>query len=164
MPPLFVWPTSRESVSVSASLMPSNQEIIFGRLREILRRRGGRLFVKADTADNYCLEARVGPAAIAAWGGKMKRATISVAWVQIGKAYVSYHLMGVYGNPKLLEGMSPGLKARMQGKSCFNFKTVDEKLLAELEELTVKSFTMFARAGFVDVGGAPREASASGNH
>ena len=131
--------------------MPSEQEMIFVRLREILRRQGGRLMVKTDTADNYCLEAKIGPAALAAWGGKMKRATISVAWVQIGKAYVSYHLMGVYGNPKLLEGISEELAARMQGKSCFNFKKVDEKLFVELEDLTVKSFTGFARAGFVTV-------------
>jgi hypothetical protein len=34
--------------------------------------------------------------------------------------------------PKLLEGCSQQLRARMQGKSCFNFKTVDEALFAEL--------------------------------
>ena len=28
----------------------------------------------------------------------------------------------------------------MQGKSCFNFAKVDEKLFAELEELTVTGF------------------------
>jgi len=32
--------------------------------------------------------------------------------------------------------MSPELKRRMQGKSCFNFKTVDEKLFKELAKLT----------------------------
>jgi hypothetical protein len=35
------------------------------------------------------------------------------------------HLMGVYGNAQLLEGMSKDLKARMQGKTCFNFKTIN---------------------------------------
>jgi hypothetical protein len=40
--------------------------------------------------------------------------------VQIKKNYVIYHLMPVYLNPGLLEGMSPGLRKRMQGKSCFN--------------------------------------------
>src|SRR4051812_40268504 len=44
--------------------------------------------------------------------------------VEIRKAYVSYHLMPVYARPGLLEGLSDGLKKRMQGKACFNFKSV----------------------------------------
>ncbi len=44
--------------------------------------------------------------------------------------------MGVYGNPKLLDDSSNELRARMQGKSCFNFKSVDELLFGELERLT----------------------------
>ncbi len=35
--------------------------------------------------------------------------------VQLKKAYVSYHLMPVYLKPELLAGLSPELKARMQG-------------------------------------------------
>ena len=72
-----------------------------------------------------------------------------VAWVQVGKAYVSFHLMGVYGNPKLLDGVSEKLLARMQGKSCFNFKVVDEELFGELEQLTVKSIAGMRTAGFI---------------
>ena len=41
--------------------------------------------------------------------------------VQVKKAYVSFHLMPVYLKPELLASISPELKARMQGKSCFNF-------------------------------------------
>ena len=41
--------------------------------------------------------------------------------VQVKKAFVSFHLMPVYLQPQLLDGVSPALKARMQGKSCFNF-------------------------------------------
>jgi hypothetical protein len=57
--------------------------------------------------------------------------------------------MPVYGNPKLLEEYSPQLRARMQGKSCFNFKSVDDALFAELDELTGASFAAFRRAGFL---------------
>ncbi len=39
--------------------------------------------------------------------------------VQVKKRYVSYHLMPVYVNPALLDDVSPELKKRMQGKSCF---------------------------------------------
>jgi hypothetical protein len=52
---------------------------------------------------------------------------------------VSFYLMGVYGAPDLLESMSPELRRRMQGKSCFNFTRIDEPLLAELAALTERS-------------------------
>jgi hypothetical protein len=63
---------------------------------------------------------------------------------------VSYHLMGVYGNSKLFAGVSKKLKARMQGKTCFNFKTIDEPLFEELEQLTAKAMTGFRKAGFIN--------------
>jgi hypothetical protein len=44
--------------------------------------------------------------------------------------------MPVYVSPELAATLSPELRKRMQGKACFNFKTVDEGLLAELEALT----------------------------
>ncbi len=65
------------------------------------------------------------------------------------KGYVSYQLMGVYGNPKLLEGCSEGLMARMQGKSCFNFKTVDKPLFQKLESLTKKSLAGMRKMGCI---------------
>ena len=42
--------------------------------------------------------------------------------VQIKKNYVSYHLMPVYAFPDLLDGLSPELKKRMQGKSLLQFQ------------------------------------------
>ncbi|MGM0421355.1 MAG: hypothetical protein ACQEQG_10205 [Bacillota bacterium] len=60
--------------------------------------------------------------------------------VKIMKNYVSYHLMPVYVNPELLEGISPELKQHMQGKSCFNFTTTDEALFEELAKLTEAGF------------------------
>ena len=56
--------------------------------------------------------------------------------------------MGVYGNTALLDGMSKELKARMQGKTCFNFKSDDEALFKELEQLTVRGIAGFRKAGF----------------
>jgi hypothetical protein len=56
--------------------------------------------------------------------------------VRLGKQYVSYYLMCVYAAPELSRNMSPELKKRMQGKSCFNFTKVDEALFAELKALT----------------------------
>ena len=57
--------------------------------------------------------------------------------------------MGVYGNVKLLDGMSKELKARMQGKTCFNFKRHDDALFKELEQLTTRAVAAFKKAGFI---------------
>ncbi len=51
--------------------------------------------------------------------------------------------MPAYMFPELLAGISPGLKKRMQGKSCFNFKGVDELAFAELANLTRQGFEKF---------------------
>lgn len=122
---------------------------VFEQLRAILRKHAGVLGVQEDTATCYCLGGAPGPSTLKAWGGKAKTSAIPVAWVKVGKAYVGYHLMGVYCNPKLLEDVSKSLRARMQGKSCFNFSAADEALFQELESLTAKSIAMFSRAGYV---------------
>jgi len=58
--------------------------------------------------------------------------------------------MSVYACPELLQSMSPELKKRMQGKSCFNFKEVDEKLFKELATLTKAGATKFSDEKFID--------------
>ena len=61
--------------------------------------------------------------------------------VQIGKAYVSFHLMPLYMNDPLTATISPALKKRIQGKTCFNFKAVPEvEILNELKRLTNEGF------------------------
>ena len=56
--------------------------------------------------------------------------------VRPGKAYVGYHLMPLYMNAPMLARVPEGLRKRMQGKTCFNFRTADPALFAELETLT----------------------------
>ena len=63
---------------------------------------------------------------------------------------VSFHLMPVYASPELLMKMSPELKKRMQGKSCFNFKSVEETLFKELARLTSVGFTRFNDRKFLE--------------
>jgi hypothetical protein len=122
---------------------------IFERLREILLKHSGDLVITADAAERYCLTAKVGPATVHAWGGKKKKATIPVAWIEVGESYVSYHLMGVYGSPKLRDNMSRQLRAKMHGKTCFNFRNHDETLFRELDVLTGQGLAAFKRAGFI---------------
>jgi hypothetical protein len=61
-----------------------------------------------------------------------------VAGTRVGKRYVSFYLMSVYGQPDLLDSLSPELRRRMQGKACFNFTRVDEPLFAELAALAAR--------------------------
>ena len=69
--------------------------------------------------------------------------------VRIGKRYVSYHLMCVYLQPELLASMSPELRRRMQGRSCFNFTTIDEGLFDELSAITSKGREQYAARGWL---------------
>jgi hypothetical protein len=69
--------------------------------------------------------------------------------VQVKKSYVSFHLMPVYVKPDLLDSVSPELKARMQGKSCFNFAASEPKLFKELAALTKASFRSYKEQGYV---------------
>ena len=73
------------------------------------------------------------------------------AGTRVGKNYVSYYLMPVYGLPELLAGISPELRRRQQGKSCFNFSAIDESLMAELEVLTERSFEAFMSPAYLRV-------------
>ena len=65
------------------------------------------------------------------------------AAVQIKKNYVSFHLVPVYMNPELLKTVSPALRKRMQGKSCFNFTTIEPAQVKELSALTKKGLAGF---------------------
>jgi hypothetical protein len=129
--------------------MSTELEPVFVRLRSILQKHSDTLCVKESAPGRYCLEGPTGPATLAAWGGKIKKAMIPVAWVEIGKSNVSYHLMGVYGNANLHDRMSTELKARMQGRTCFNFKCNDEALFKELEDLTVGALLALKKAGYI---------------
>ena len=129
----------RRANKAEASGAGAEFEAIFAHLREILRKYAGKLSVSDDSPRRYCLTGGLHP---------VHKQPMPVAWVEINKAYVSFHHMGVYGFPKLREGLSAQLKARMQGKSCFNFKVRDEALFKELERVTADGFAAFRRAGF----------------
>src|SRR5260370_344144 len=126
--------------------MPNQFQSVFERLRDILKKHAGGFSVVKDASDHYSLEAPVGPATLQAWGGKMKSPMIPVAGFRGGKVFVIFHLMGFYGNPKLLDGCSTEWGKQMRGNSCLNLKTVDEPLFAELERLTVQSLAGMKKA------------------
>jgi hypothetical protein len=116
---------------------------VFDRLAAIFAPYRSTLIAKADEPGDLSLET---PPSTAYPSGLFFGA------VKIGKRYVSFHLMPVYVHPDLLNGMSPELRKRMQGKSCFNFTRADDGLFAELETLTAAGFARFQDDGTIPVG------------
>jgi len=106
----------------------------FDKLKALLKRYEENLTLLHDNADNYYLNTPI--------SDTNKKSEFFGA-VQIKKSYVAFHLMPVYYYPNLLDNISQDLKDRMQGKSCFNFKEIDDKLYKELSTLTKKAFDMY---------------------
>lgn len=71
------------------------------------------------------------------------------AATRVGKAYVSYHLMPIYMCADLTKRISPALKKRMQGKTCFNFKAADAALFDEVADLTKAAYERWKKDGLV---------------
>ena len=107
----------------------------FAKLKAILEPYAAKMIVVHDTSANYYLDTP--------YVMKNKQRMFFAA-VRMGKAYVSFHLIPVYCCPDLLDSLTPELKKHMQGKSCFNFKTVDEKLFKELAKLTKAGAARFS--------------------
>ncbi|MDH3317230.1 MAG: hypothetical protein OER43_15895 [Gammaproteobacteria bacterium] len=120
----------------------SNQERFkkeFDQLRRILESYASGLSCEKDESGDYYLNTT----------HIMKnKKPLFFGVVQIKKNYVSYHLMPVYVYPELLESISAELKRRMQGKSCFNFTSVDSELFVELAALTKTGYEKFRSAGY----------------
>jgi len=115
---------------------------VFDRLAAIFAPYRSTLIAKADEPGNLYLET---PPSTAYPSGLFFGA------VKTGKRYVSFYLMPVYVHPNLLAGISPGLRKRMQGKSCFNFTRQDDVLLGELETLTAAGFARFQDDGTIPI-------------
>ena len=117
----------------------SEFQTVFERLKPLYQDIPGAK-VTADAPGNYSLNTPFSPK----WGKELY-----LGAVQVRKNYVSFHLMPVYMFPDLLDGISPELKKHMQGKSCFNFKQVDEALFTELGELVQRSLRRVRESGLL---------------
>ena len=112
---------------------------LFERIRALFRPHEAKCVTLCDEPERYYLgthEVRAKDGYRTAFGG-----------VEIKKNYVSAHVMPVYAHPELLDGISAELRKRMQGKSCFNFKKLDEPLVAELGALIDRGAARFAADG-----------------
>ena len=112
---------------------------VFFDLRRIMAPYAAKLDVKRDDDTELYVDTR---------HVQKNRKPLFFGAVQVKKAYVSYHLMPLYVKPELLDSISPELKARMQGKSCFNFKATELKLFKELAALTKAAYASYREQGY----------------
>ena len=116
-------------------------ELAFQGLRKVLKPYDKKLRVLKDDAGNYMSESK-----------SLRYRGRPVMFVSIvSKSYVAFHLFPVYMFPELLKGISPALKKRMQGKTCWNFTKAEGDLFAELGELVGASFRRFLDLGERDL-------------
>ena len=115
-------------------------EPIFNELKTLLEPYREQMVLKADLPELFYLEAPN--------QGNFNK-EVFFGSVKINKNYVSYHLMPVYIFPDLLNSLSPELKKRMQGKSCFNFSKLSQVDLDGLAEITRQGFERYRQAGLV---------------
>jgi hypothetical protein len=115
-------------------------EPVFRTLRELLEPYAATLVVKRDDPGELYLDTH----------HVMENGQpLFFGAVQARRRYVSYHLMPVYVEPELLAGISPALRKRMQGKSCFNFTSTDAALVEELAALTQAGYERYRERGYV---------------
>jgi hypothetical protein len=111
--------------------MVAEAENIVAALRPVFSNVAGKLAIKADTDTLYALVSQ-SPSPFPQHKGH----PLDFGSIQVGKAYVSLHLMPLYMSPTVGKAVTPALKKRMQGKSCFNFAKVPEpEILANLQRL-----------------------------
>jgi hypothetical protein len=113
---------------------------VFAALRMILKPYEKHLSVVRYKPEYYYLETL--------WP-RYKGKPVCFGAVRLGKSYVSYYLMPVYVNPQLQKRISPELKKRMQGKSCFNFTKIDAVLFRELDALTRAGFACYRKLKYL---------------
>lgn len=125
--------------------MPEDFAAVFATLKPVLGKLEKRLAVKADTFKEYTLVSKT-PSPYPQHKGQ----PMWFGSVKLGKAYVSFHLMPLYMNAPLTQTISPGLKKRMQGKTCFNFKAAPEpEVMTELKRLTEASYKEWSEKKWV---------------
>lgn len=87
----------------------------------------------------YCLKAK---------HGERQQKELYFGGVQLHQDHVSFHLFLLYSYPDLEQGLSPGLRHCLHGKTSFLFEPgVDPALFAELERLTRTCFERFRSEG-----------------
>ena len=127
------------AAKTTAKVKASVDAEIFAALRGVMASVEKELRVQEDSPKNYSLVTK----SLSHRGGPMWFGAV------VSKSYVSLHFMPIYFNAPMLERLSPELRKRMQGKSCFNFKKMDEGLFAELRGLMKDGVEAYRKRGWL---------------
>jgi len=115
-------------------------EELYQELRAVLSAHASVLDVVTDEPGYYYLNTNVKD-------GKGKPHFFGM--VKKGPKKVALHLMPLYCDASLAASISPPLKKRMQGKTCFNFTKAQPDLMNELGALTDKCIASYRADGKV---------------
>jgi len=118
-------------MTTAPTIRTKDHGAVFTALRLLLKPFEDKFAVKTDKPGNCYLETRA---------TSLNGRRLLFAAAKVKKNYVSFYLTPLYMFPELSFGISPMLKKRMQGQSCFNFTTMDQDFVDELNELTESAF------------------------
>ena len=128
---------AKATAKKATAMQESEFATTFTALKKILAPYAGQnMRVAQNKPDYYYIETKF---------PVMGRRPVMFGAVRKGKGYVSYHLLPLYMNQALQKKVSTELGRRKQGKACFNFTRPDDKLFAELAELTRLGFECFKK-------------------
>lgn len=123
----------------AATAQVTDTSATFGPLKPLLQRYEAELVVVDDTSQTHYLDTKT----------LMENGSpLFFGSVTIKKKYVSFHLFSLDVYPDLLDGIRD-LKTRMQGMTCFNFRTIDDAQLAALDALDRAGYERFRRDGLI---------------
>ena len=123
----------------AATTDPPQMQRVFDVLRLLLAEHEGEMIVVHDTSTAYYLNTPT---------MTENKQPLFFAGIEIKKNYVSFHLFPVYMYPELLEGIGD-LRKRMQGKSCFNFRKIDDAQMEGLRSLVQAGYDRYHRDGLI---------------
>ncbi|MFN3684318.1 MAG: hypothetical protein ACK41F_10360 [Fimbriimonadaceae bacterium] len=113
---------------------------VFGDLRSLLQSVSEGLVVRRDDPEEYSLDTRH----LLPSGNPL-----FFAAVQRRKSGVSLHLMPLYLEPSLLDGIPECLRRRVSGKSCLRFRSLDEPTRQGIRELVGSGLELYRSKGYV---------------
>ena|SRR5437868_3704270 len=121
--------------------MAAESATVFSSLKPVFSKVAKHLALKTDTQTEYALVAK-SPSPFPQHKGH----PVDFGSLRASNSYSSLHLNTLYMCPELNQGISPELKKRTQGKTCFNFKgNPDPELVAELKQLTENAFKQWTQ-------------------
>ncbi len=121
-----------------------DKEIIFQKIREILKKYSSSFTVTQDTNTDYELYTQK-PVEIQ--GRKFPKLYFSA--VRIQKNFVGFYYMPIYAEPKLLEIIKPELLKCLKGKSCFHINKDDPILFSQIDEALKIGKTAYIERGWL---------------